>query len=423
MWNGGYRTKPASSEVERSGLTGWVLGLVLLTLAACVATPAPRTAATEVRTPVTILISIDGFRPDYLDRGVTPALSRLAADGVRAAMRPSFPSKTFPNHYAIVTGLRPDRNGIVANRMEDARRPGEVFTMATDDPFWWNEAVPIWVDAETAGIRTATMFWPGANVDFAGARPQDWQQYNEAVTATQRVNAVIDWLRRPAAIRPRLATLYFDTVDTAGHDFGPDDARTTAAVADVDAKIAMLVDGLASLGQPANLVIVADHGMAATSSERTVMIDTIATPGDYRVVESGPYAALVAVPGHEAALEARLLGTHPHATCWRKAEIPARFHYGRNPRVPPYLCLADIGWLLIDKPPKAGSIGGAHGYDYAAPEMAALFIASGPGIARGGTLPPFDNVAVYALLRRLAGMPAANGKDGDGAVFGGVVKP
>jgi predicted AlkP superfamily pyrophosphatase or phosphodiesterase len=344
-------------------------------------------------------------------------------------MRPSFPSKTFPNHYAIVTGLRPDRNGIVANRMEDPRRPGETFTMASDDPFWWNEATPIWVDAERAGIRTATMFWPGANVahgaladakaprnPVGGTRPSDWHHYNEAVTASQRVDAVIDWLRRPAATRPRFLTLYFEAVDTAGHDFGPDDTRTTATVAEVDRQIAALVAGLADLGQPANLVIVSDHGMAATSSERVVTLHSLATPGDYRVIESGPYAALAAVPGREAALEARLLGRHPHATCWRKGAIPARFHYGANPRVPAYLCLADSGWLLLDQPPKAPFMGGNHGYDPAVPEMAALFIANGPAF-QARTLPPFDNVAVHALLRDLIGLPFASGKDGDGAVF------
>ena len=114
--------------------------------------------------PVTILVSIDGFRADYLERDVTPTLSALAENGVSAAMRPSFPSKTFPNHWAIATGVYPDRNGIVANRMEDPRRPGEVFTLASADPFWWNEAEPIWVTAERAGLRTAVMFWPGANV-------------------------------------------------------------------------------------------------------------------------------------------------------------------------------------------------------------------------------------------------------------------
>ena len=392
---------------------------------------APRVVA-EVRAPVTILISIDGFRPDYLQRGVTPTLSRLAAGGVQAAMRPSFPSKTFPNHYAMVTGLRPDRNGIVANTMEDARRPGETFTMASDDPFWWNEATPIWVEAEKAGIRTATMFWPGANVAVGGTRtgrntaggtrPHDWQQFNQAISATQRVNAVLDWLRRPAAIRPQLMTLYFDTVDTAGHEFGPDDARTTAAIGDVDQAIAMLVAGLAAQGQPANLVIVADHGMAATSDTRVELLSSIANAADYRVVESGPYAALAAVPGHAEALERRLLGRHAHSECWRKSEIPARFHYGRNPRVPAYLCLADTGWLLETKAPEKPFSGGTHGYDNADPAMAALFIAHGPAFASGQTLPAFDNVAVHALLRDLIGLPPLTGLDGDDAPFRSVLR-
>ncbi|HWK34764.1 MAG TPA: ectonucleotide pyrophosphatase/phosphodiesterase [Sphingomonas sp.] len=406
-------------------------------LQACVTAPASApvapsavAASAEVREPVTILVSIDGFRADYLDRGVTPNLSRLAAGGVRAAMRPSFPSKTFPNHWALVTGDVPDRNGIVANSMKDPSRPDETFTMATDDPFWWNAVPPIWVDADKAGIRTATMFWPGSNVAWGGTmeqgghrvvtggvRPDDWQQFAQAVTGPQRVNAVIDWLRRPAAIRPRLVTLYFDTVDSAGHEFGPDAAETTAAVADVDASIGMLVDGLAALHQPANLVIVADHGMAATAAARTIRIDQIADPADYVLFEAGPYATLRAVPGREAVLEKVLLAPHDHMTCWRKAEIPARFRYGANPRIPPYLCLADVEWSISDRAPRPDQRGGNHGYDNQAPQMAALFVANGPAFAAGRTLPGFDNVDVYALLRDLIGLPPATGVDGNDAVF------
>ncbi len=403
-------------------------------LHACAATPMAAPGAmppvgtpAQARAAVTILISIDGFRPDYLDRGVTPVLSRLAAQGVRAAMRPSFPSKTFPNHYAIVTGLRPDRNGIVGNRMEDSRRPGEVFTMASDDPFWWNDATPIWVDAERAGIRTATMFWPGSNAAVGGeratkspnaitggTRPSDWLQYNEAIGTAQRVNTVIDLLRCPAAIRPRLLTLYFEAVDTAGHQFGPDDARTTAAIAGVDRAIGDLVAELAGLDQPANLVIVADHGMAATSSERTIALKPIAG-GDYRIVESGPYAGLAAMPGREAALAAKLLRLHANMECWAKAQIPARLNYGRHPRVPPYLCLARPGWTIADTAPDARSTGGNHGYDPAEPDMAAIFIGHGPRFATTRALAPFDNVDVYPLLRRLIGLPPATGKDGTDA--------
>lgn len=394
-------------------------------------TPASASAVQEVRQPITILISIDGFRPDYLDRGVTPVLSRLAAEGASGPMRPSFPSKTFPNHWTIVTGLRPDRHGITANKIEDPTAPDKPFTMSTDDPKWWNDADPIWVSAEKAKVRTGTMFWPGANVAVGGrrtgnwdevaggTRPSDWQQFNMAVTGEQRVNGALDWVRRPAAIRPKLITLYFDTVDTAGHEFGPDDPRTTKAVAEIDALIGMLVQGLAEMGQPVNLIIVADHGMAGTSSERLVILPTTLPEGSFRMVEKGTYATLVATPGREAELEKALLGRHPHYECWRKGEIPARFHYGRNPNIPPYLCLAEVGWEITDKPPREPKTGGAHGYDNFAPEMRALFIAHGPAF-RPAKLPEFDNVDVYPLLRTLIGLPPATGVDGNDAAFRGV---
>lgn len=407
-------------------------------LAACAAPPRPVTtlvAAIKQRPPVTILVSIDGFRPEYLNRGVTPVLSRLAAAGVSGEMRPSFPSKTFPNHWTLVTGLVPDRHGVTANTMEDPRRPGEVFTMASDDPFWWNEAEPIWVTAEKAGIRTATVFWPGSNVGWGGARdtewpnritggirPSSWQQYAEAMTEAQRVDAIVDVLRRPAATRPRLLTLYFEAVDTAGHQFGPDAQETTEAVGQADESIGRLVSALAAMGQPANLVIVSDHGMAATSSERTVALDKVIAPADARIVEAGPYATFVPAAGREWAVERALLRAHPHMQCWRKDRIPVRFHYGRNPRVPPYLCLAEIGWTLAKTAPTKPATGGAHGYDNAAPEMRALFVANGPAFRPGVRLAPFDNVAVAPLLRELIGLPPGRGLDGTAAPFDAALK-
>ena len=383
--------------------------LVLLLLALL---PAPAHAAR--REPVTLLISIDGFRPDYLERGVTPNLNRLSKAGVSAAMRPSFPTKTFPNHWTLVTGMRPDRHGIVGNSMEDPDRPGELFTMATDDPFWWNGAEPIWVTAERERVRTATMFWPGSNVNWGGtkpnkwpvtfeggARPQDWQMFNQQVTGVQRVNAVLDWMRRPARIRPRLVTLYFDTVDTAGHAYGPDDPRTTAAVAEMDRLIGSLVEGLKELRQPANLVIVADHGMAATSSERLIVLDELLDPTAFRVIESWTYGPIYPLPGREAEVEAALLKPHPHMQCWRKADVPARLHYNSHRRIAPILCLAETGWGIAKARPSRPRAGGDHGFDNAAPEMLALFIGSGPAFRPGKTLPVFDNVDIQPLLARL----------------------
>lgn len=377
----------------------------------------------EQREPVTILVSIDGFHPSYLDRGITPTLSSLAAGGVSAAMRPSFPTKTFPNHWTLVTGLVPDHHGITANRMEDKTRPDEVFTMATVDPYWWNDAKPVWVEAEEAGIRSAAMFWPGSAVPWGGTAqgwgpvengtlPSDWQQFSMQVSNTQRVNSVLDWLRRPADIRPEFLTLYFDTVDTAGHDAGPDSEEVNAALRDVDAHIGMLVEGLREFGQPANLVIVSDHGMAATSSDRVIALDEILDGSLYRLVEGGAYATFDPAEGKADAFREAILADHEHMTCWAKEDIPARYNYGTHDRIPPYLCLPETGWTITLTAPTSSWTGGSHGYDPYAPEMLSLFIANGPAFRNGAAMPVFDNTDVAPLLRHLVGLPQATRADG-----------
>lgn len=398
----------------------WFLLMAAALLAAC--TARPPAASPKPRTPVTILIGIDGFRADYLDRRITPVLWRLAAEGARGTMRPSFPSKTFPNFYTLVTGMRPDRHGIVANRFEDPAHPGESFSQKSHEPHWWNGGEPVWVAAERAGVRSAMLFWPGDSRVIRSVRPSDWRPYEMAATGQQRVDIVTDWLRRPTTNRPRLIGVYFDTVDTIGHKFGPDAAETRAALAEVDALIGRLVTELAAMEQPANLIIVADHGMGESSPDRRIRIDRIADPRDYRLIEQGPYAAIEPMPGREGALATALLRPHPHMDCWRRANIPARFAYGRNPRTPAFLCLAQTGWMIADTPhaPDAGL--GEHGWDPYASEMAALFVAHGPAFARGVTLPAFDSIHVAPLLRQLAEVPQATDADGDAAVLAPALK-
>ncbi len=392
--------------------------LAFATLAGCAADGGGRPATAPISAappPLTILISIDGFRADYLHKGHSPTLDALADGGLAGALRPSFPSKTFPNHYTLVTGKRPDAHGIVNNTMVDPRRPDVTFklsdTRQTDDDFWWNAAEPIWVTAEKQGVRAATMFWPGSTAPIHGTRPSDWQAYAQAMPSAQRVRSVIDWLRRPALTRPRLVTVYFDEVDTAGHEEGPEGAGTAKAVAQVDAAIGQLRVGLQGLGLQANLVIVADHGMAAVSPERFADLNRLIAPGSYRLINSGPIAELAPLAGKSAAVEAAVLGRHDHFECWRKSALPERFHFGSNVRIPPIVCLADTGWE-IGQEKLSWDARGDHGFDPDAPEMAALFIANGPAFAKPEVLPKLDNVDVYPLLARLIGIvPLAN--DGD----------
>lgn len=184
-----------------------------------------------------LLISIDAYRDDYLDRGLSPTLAMLAKNGVQAAsMQPSFPTLTFPNHYTLVTGLRPDHNGIVDNTMFDPRL-GK-FSLgnhkAVGDGRWWNEATPIWVTADQHGLRTATMFWPGSEAEIHGYRPDYWKPFKDSLTADQRVDQVLAWLDLPPATRPRFLTLYFDAVDHAGHKYGPESPQEDAALRATD---------------------------------------------------------------------------------------------------------------------------------------------------------------------------------------------
>jgi predicted AlkP superfamily pyrophosphatase or phosphodiesterase len=398
--------------VER--LKGVVAGLLALALSFVAHTASAR-SATSAESPL-ILISIDGFRWDYLDRGITPNLSALATAGVRATrMTPSFPSVTFPNHYTLVTGRYPDHHGIVNNTFEDANIPPGVFRMSSKDEAWWDEATPIWVAAERQGVATATEFWPGSDVAIHGVRPGRWEAYSAMKSGDQRVDTLLGWLSDPPATRPRFATLYFDLVDTAGHLHGPDSPDVNRAIAGVDASIGRLVAGLKSRGLRPNLIIVADHGMATVAPERTVILDDIVRMSAVHVVFTDALSGIdIPATADGAAARAKLLAPHDHITCWDKRDIPPRFHYGANPRVPDVICVAEVGWLVETRESirkRRLPLLGEHGYDNAAPDMGALFIAEGPAFKTGLTIPPFENVDVYPLMISLLGI---TGEPNDG---------
>ena len=403
-------------------------------LAACTTIQAPLSfTPVDGAKPALILISIDGFRPDFLDRGLTPTMSRLAAEGVvaRQGMRPAFPALTFPSHYSMVTGLHPDRHGIVNNIMSDAMIPGISFSLgnraAVQDRRWWDAATPIWVSAEQQGIRTATMFWPGSEAPVQGVRPSEWRQYDSSFPAEARVDEVLGWLDRPLATRPAFITIYFDNVDTAGHRHGPDSVQNADAIRLVDAAIKRLVDGLTVRGRihTTNLVIVSDHGMAATSKERVVWLDEIIDANAVAPFgNGGPFIGITPLSGKEVEITRALQVPHAHLQCWPKANLPARFDYGRNPRVQPIICLADAGWwisthALAERTPPSG---GAHGFDPDDPLMTALFMAHGPAFRAGQSLDRINTVDVYPLLAKLTGVrPLPN--QGSLAIFANVLQP
>lgn len=406
------------------GAYRWMALVLALVLGACASTPSSTPAKAPQKPALTILISLDGFRADYLDRGNTPALSALAADGARGAMRPSFPSLTYPNHYTLVTGKRPDHHGMINNTLEDADIPGVSFSMSNHDAVgdgrWWDQAKPIWVSSEQQGVHAGILFWPGSEAQIDGVRPSYWKPYDEKLAYDDRIDMVLSWVDAKAPPLG-LATLYFDATDTEGHHYGPDSPEVNAAAAKADAAIARLVAGLKARGlfETTNIVVVADHGMAPQPLSGLVEVSALVDPAKVKFVSTGSIVGVRALPGFEAEVAATMLKAHPHLTCWERGKIPARYGYGTNPRVPPIVCLADLGWYFVTasalkkrwaEHPRDG---GAHGYDPFDPTMRAVFVAHGPAFKRGVVLPVFDNVDVYPLLTRLIGV---KGDKGDGTL-------
>ncbi|HUP89387.1 MAG TPA: ectonucleotide pyrophosphatase/phosphodiesterase [Longimicrobiales bacterium] len=374
---------------------------------------------------VVVLVSFDGFRHDYLDRGVTPNFTRLAKAGVRAdALIPIFPSKTFPNHYSIVTGMYGEHHGIVGNEFFDPVW-GDFKSADHSDPNVgrWFGGEPIWVTAERQGVRSASYFWVGSDTKINGALPSLWKKYDEHVLFNARVDTALAWLSLPERERPRLVLLYFELMDNAGHDFGPDSPQVDSALAKADSILGRLMDGIERANRT-TLIVVSDHGMSEVSPERRVPIDSLADLTGVRVVATGPYSTLYfqsdTIRRNDVAAKLKAL---PHSRVYKRDEIPARYHWHDNARIPDVLIVADEGWMVGPRRMmERVRHGGQHGYDPEVKVMQGIFVAAGPRIRAGQRIPAFENVHIHPFIAQLLGIAPAPHIDGDAAVLAPLLK-
>jgi len=369
--------------------------------------------------PIVILVSLDGWRWDYLQRAQVPRLRALARAGVRSeGLIPPFPSKTFPSHYTIVTGLYPEHHGIVSNNMLDAGI-GERFSMSAPtakDPRWWG-GEPLWITAQKQGQIAAAMFWPGSDVEISGARPRYWRLFDDNFPNRSRVDEVLKWLKLPAAERPTFITLYFSDVDSVGHSAGPESAEILETAAELDREVGALVDGVNALhlAAPVNYVIVSDHGMSQTSLQRLIPIDDYIDAKSVDLIDTSPVLGVwprtISVDEAYRALKDK----HPAMAVYKREDVPPELHFSASPRIPPVIGIAADGWTITTKAQasswqQAGRrMGGQHGFDPRLRSMHGLFIAVGPQFRRGITVPAFESVHLYEMMTRVLGLkPAPN---------------
>ncbi|MEP6742686.1 MAG: ectonucleotide pyrophosphatase/phosphodiesterase, partial [bacterium] len=408
--------------------------LLLVLLAPAFSSQAQTKPIKDLR-PTVILISLDGFRYDYLAKYQSPNLNSLARNGVRARwLIPSFPTKTYPNHYTIATGLYPAHHGIVENEIYDQQFDA-VFNLSKREEVqngrWWL-GEPIWVTAEKQNQRAASVFFPGTEAEIAGKRPSYWKLYDAKVSNADRVDTILGWLDVPSVRRPTFLSLYFSDTDDAGHHFGPDSTGTAHAVAELDEAIGKLIGGLRAreIFAQVNLIIVSDHGMATVGAGHVILLDSLFdTRLAERIFWTPEIVSIFPRAGNEITIYSSLRRHLPaHARVYRKSEIPERFHYRDSPRLPPLLVLPDEGWVLMNREGLAamnasvnGPAKGRHGYDNQLRSMRAIFIAHGQAFKRGKVVAPFANIQIYNIMTRILGLrPAPN--DGDFAVAQKVLK-
>ncbi len=369
----------------------------------------------EKKQPQLLLISFDGFRADYLTKTETPNFDRLIKNGVTAeGLIPIFPTKTFPNHYAIATGLYPENNGLIGNNMYDPEMDAR-YSMgnreAVENPDWYL-GEPIWNTVEKAGKKAGTMFWIGSEAPIQNMRPSHWKSYDGSIPNEARIDTVLKWMTREQD-PVEFGTLYFSFVDSQGHRYGPDSEEVIEAIKQADELVGYLMEKLES-NESINLMIVSDHGMIEVSPSKKVTLDDFIDVNKIEIIAYSP-ALMFNVEGEgEQEVFESLKKNEENFKVYLKENIPDRYHLKNNSRVPEILMVADEGYTINTKQffESRGSdypSGGAHGFDNANPKMDAIFVAYGPAFNEEVKLGRFENIHLYEVMAKILNIePAPN---------------
>ncbi|KAF9613997.1 hypothetical protein IFM89_014797 [Coptis chinensis] len=378
----------------------------------------------KLKRPVVILISSDGFRFGYQFKTPTPNIHRLIRNGTEAetGLIPVFPTLTFPNHYAIVTGLYPDYHGIIANWFTDPNS-GETFTTRSHEPHWWL-GEPLWQTVVKNGLSAATYFWPGSEVKKGSwnCPPKFCPPYNASVPFEERVDTVLGYFDLPSNEIPSFINVYFEDPDSQGHRVGPDDPHITEAVANIDRIIGKLIAGLEKRGvfDDVTIIMVGDHGMAGTCDGKSLYLEDLVpwvqipeswVQSYYPLLAIRPPAGVSppeVVKNMTEGLNSSTVRNGKNLKMFLKEDFPARLHYSANYRISPIIGLLDEGFMVEQRNLNQRTCAGAHGYDNAYFSMRTIFIGHGPQFARGRKVPSFENVQIYNMVTSVLNIQGAS---------------
>lgn len=371
--------------------------------------------------PYTILVSFDGFRWDYTSRGITPNFDFIEENGVKAlSLKPSFPSITFPNHISIATGMYPQNHGVIANTMYDPVTE-KLYqlrdTFEVRNPYWYKGEF-IWETAKRQGVKTASYFWPGSEMNLEHRRPDYYEKYEHERDYIERINGVINWLKLPFSERPKFITLYYDLADSEGHRFGPNSPEVNAAVSKLDSLIGILFNKLDEihLRDSVNIIIVSDHGMTEISNQRYVNIEEIADNPNCKFINRGAIMNIFIRNKNEVDdVYLKLKKNENHYIVYKPEDIPSYYHFNYNHLIGDLFVLAEPGWSVgtnKDKDRMTDYKGGNHGFDNSFIEMHGIFYAIGPSFKKNYKTGTIENINIYPLLCKILSIIPKQNIDG-----------
>lgn len=366
-----------------------------------------------------LLISFDGFRYDYLDKTNTPNFDSLVANGVQAkGLIPVFPTKTFPNHYSIATGLYPENTGIIANTMYDPEF-GEWYRLnnreAVQNKKWYG-GEPIWNTLEKQGLKAGTMFWVGSEAPVQNMRPTYWKPFDGNMPGKARIDTVVKWLSYPDDKAVDFATLYFEHVDAAGHKYGLKSDSLKRAIQQADSLMGYLKNRLREekIWDSLNMIVVSDHGMIDLSADRIIRLDMIIDQDKVERITLAPVTMIQPGQGMTGELYQLLKKNENHYVTYRKQDLPQRYHIKASRRVPEIIVVAELGYTILNEHNNRNQFlknlpSATHGYENREKPMHGFFIAHGPAFKEKTVIPAFQNIHIYELISHLLGInPAPN---------------
>lgn len=377
--------------------------------------------------PYVVMISIDGFRHDYIKKYKPPFLSSIVKKGIQAeSLTPVFPSKTFPNHYSLVTGMYAGNHGLIANRFYDPKwkehyQLGNAKT--TTDGKWYG-GTPLWLETRNQGLLSASFFWVGSDANIQGHYPNYYIPYDGSIKNTERTEQIINWLKLPEEKRPHFLTLYFSDVDSKGHRLGPDNPVVGETVLEIDKLISEMVSKIENLNLAVNYVIVSDHGMQAIENKKMVYLKDYVDVDLADFQERGPLTFIYLKNPKDIFSYKEALKKVPFTKVYTRSELPKKFHLKHNQRAGDLILLGEPGSYIYPKrtPPKkretSGTYGGTHGYDpYIAPDMGGIFLSFGDRVKKKGMIKSIDNIHVYPYVLDLLKLEDKEGIDGKRSVL------